>query len=437
MGFLTDIPTGFPGYTGRIPGSAATLPRILRDNGYSTFAVGKWHLAPRWEQSASGPFDHWPLGLGFERYYGFLGRRHEPVDARARARQRLRRAAGPARGRLPPHRGPRRPGQPARSSTSARPRRTSRSSSTSRPARCTPRTTRRASGSTATAARFDDGWEAWRERARSRGRSTAGIVPEGTVLPDAAAVGAGVGRRSSADERRLFARDDGGVRRLPQPHRRADRSAARLPRGDRRARRHARAAHLRQRHERRGRADRLVQRAPLHPRPAGRHRRDARPRSTSSAASASYTHYPWGWAWAGNTPLRLWKRYTWLGGVRTPLIAHWPSGITDGGAIRSQFCHAVDLMPTICDAIGIDVPERVDGVEQLAARRREPAADLHRRRRARRPRARSTSRCSGRGRSTTTGGRRRPTTSASSSASSRRRSRAATTSTTTTGRCST
>src|SRR3954465_12302813 len=72
MGFLTDIPVGFPGYNGRVPPSAAALPRILRDNGYSTYAVGKWHLAPRWEQSAAGPFGRWPLGLGFERYYGFL-----------------------------------------------------------------------------------------------------------------------------------------------------------------------------------------------------------------------------------------------------------------------------------------------------------------------------------------------------------------------------
>src|SRR5690606_16925057 len=45
----------------------------LRDEGYNTFAVGKWHLAPRWEEHASGPFDRWPLGMGFERYYGFIG----------------------------------------------------------------------------------------------------------------------------------------------------------------------------------------------------------------------------------------------------------------------------------------------------------------------------------------------------------------------------
>src|SRR6185503_3490438 len=55
MGFVSDTPIGFPGYDGRIPRTAATLPRLLRDVGYSTFAVGKWHLVPRWEQSASGP----------------------------------------------------------------------------------------------------------------------------------------------------------------------------------------------------------------------------------------------------------------------------------------------------------------------------------------------------------------------------------------------
>ncbi|MCZ7528337.1 MAG: sulfatase-like hydrolase/transferase [Acidimicrobiia bacterium] len=78
----------------------------------------------------------------------------------------------------------------------------------------------------------------------------------------------------------------------------------------------------------------------------------------------AYNHYPWGWAWAGNTPLRLWKRFTWLGGVRTPLIAHWPRGIEGRGAVRSQFCHAVDLMPTVLEATGVGAPATVDGVAQ-------------------------------------------------------------------------
>ena len=91
----------------------------------------------------------------------------------------------------------------------------------------------------------------------------------------------------------------------------------------------------------------------------------------------SYNHYPWGWAWAGNTPLRLWKRYTWLGGIRTPLIVHWPDGFAARGEVREQFVHAIDLMPTVLDACGIDAARH--------ARRRHATAD--RRRRASGPRS--------------------------------------------------
>ena len=79
----------------------------------------------------------------------------------------------------------------------------------------------------------------------------------------------------------------------------------------------------------------------------------------------SFNHYPWGWAWAGNTPLQLWKRYAWLGGVGTPLVVHWPGQLTGAGEVRPQFCHAVDLFATVLDAAGVPVPEVVDGVAQL------------------------------------------------------------------------
>ncbi|CPX73686.1 arylsulfatase AtsD_2 [Mycobacteroides abscessus] len=69
--------------------------------------------------------------------------------------------------------------------------------------------------------------------------------------------------------------------------------------------------------------------------------------------TAGYPHYAWGWAWAGNTPFRLWKRYAWLGGTRVPLIVHWPRGVGDRGAVRSQFAHAIDVMPTILEACGV------------------------------------------------------------------------------------
>lgn len=78
----------------------------------------------------------------------------------------------------------------------------------------------------------------------------------------------------------------------------------------------------------------------------------------------SYSHYALGWAWAGNAPFKLWKRYTWLGGTRTPLVVHWPAGIEARGEVRSQFCHASDIMPTVLDAVGVAVPDLVDGVPQ-------------------------------------------------------------------------
>ena len=73
MACITEGATGFPGSNGQIPIENGFLSEILRDQGYSTYAVGKWHLTPAHECSAAGPYDRWPLGRGFERFYGFLG----------------------------------------------------------------------------------------------------------------------------------------------------------------------------------------------------------------------------------------------------------------------------------------------------------------------------------------------------------------------------
>ena len=438
MGFLTDIPIGFPGYNGRIPRSAATLPRILRDAGYSTFAVGKWHLAPRWEQSASGPFDRWPLGLGFERYYGFLGGDTNQWTPELVRRQPLRRAAAsrPRTATTSPRTSPTAPSafvqdqQQATPGQAVLPLLRHR-----RHARAPPR--RRPSGSTGTAGSsttagrrgastlFARQLELGDRAGRHRAHRTAELGP---------AVGRARRRRAPA-----LRPPDGGVRRVPHPHRPPDRAARRVPRASSALLDDTLAAPaVRQRHERRGRPARLAQRAPVHPRPASTTSPTRSAASTTSAGSAPTTTTPGAGRGPGNTPLRLWKRYTWLGGVRTPLIVHWPERHRPArGEVRSQFCHAVDLMPTVLDAAGVAAP---DGRRRRSTSSRSTAPACCRRSPtpARRARARpSTSRCSAAARSTTTGGRRRPTTSASSSASSASSSRAATTSTTTAGACST
>ena len=360
MGFLTDIPTGFPGYDGRIPRSAGTLARILRDTGYNTFAVGKWHLAPRWEQSASGPFERWPLGLGFERYYGFLaGDTNQWTPELVNDNHFVEPPRAPAAGyhltedltdraiRYVQDQQQATPDKPfflyfATGAMHA-------------PHQAPSDWIDRYRG------HFDEGWEAFRDDVFSRQRQL-GVVPGDTTLTD---------RPSwvrpwdslSADEHRLFARQmEVFAGFLSHTDHQIGRLVASLgelgvlddtlfvllsdngtsaeggPTGSVNEHRFTHDL-LDDPEEQVARIDDL-------------------------GGFRAYNHYAWGWAWAGNTPLRLWKRYTWLGGVRTPLVVHWPARVASRGEIRPQFCHAVDLMPTILETAGIATPDVIDGVVQ-------------------------------------------------------------------------
>jgi arylsulfatase A-like enzyme len=364
MGFVADLPIGFPGYDGRIPRTAAGMPRLLRDAGYNTFAVGKWHLAPRWEQSASGPFDHWPLGLGFERYYGFLN-----GDTNQWAPDLVA-----DNGFIEPPRTPEE-GYHLTEDLADRAIRFIQDQQQATPGKpffCYLATGAVHAPHQAPAAyidayrgQFDDGWEAWRARTLAR-QVAVGIVPEGTALgerppwvPDWAGL--------PPDERRLYARfmevfagfvthTDAQIGRVLDFLRATDQLDDTLvllisdngtsgeggPTGSF--------------NEHRFTHDRVDDVA------------DTLARIDDLGGFRAYNHYPWGWAWAGNTPLRLWKRYAWLGGVRTPLIAHWPAGIdaAAAGQVRDQFAHAVDLLPTVLDAAGVAAPAVVDGVAQLS-----------------------------------------------------------------------
>ncbi len=361
MGFLTDIPISYPGYNARIPKSAATLARILRDSGYSTFAVGKWHLTPRNDRTASGPFDMWPLGLGFERYYGFLhGDSNQWAPTLVSDNHYVEPPARPEEGyhltedladtaiRLIRDQQHATAGKPfflyfATGAMHA-------------PHHVAPEWVEPYHGM------YDAGWERWREEVFER-QLASGVVPEGTTLTP----------RPSwvqewddlpGDQRRLFSRmqeifagflthTDHQVGRLVDflaEIGELDSTMILVLSDNGTSAEGGRVGSVNEHRFGFGVDEDLEENLA---------------RIDELGGFRTYNHYPWGWAWAGNTPFRLWKRYTWLGGTRTPLVLRCPAQVESKGAVRSPFCHAVDLMPTILDVCGLEAPGVVDGVDQL------------------------------------------------------------------------
>jgi arylsulfatase A-like enzyme len=362
VGMLPDLPMNFPGYTGRIPDEAGTLAQILRAEGYATFAVGKWHLTPRDQRSPSGPFENWPLGKGFEHYYGFLG-----GDANHWAPELVRDNCY-----VDP------PGTPDEGyhltedladETIARLRELRRNQperpflvwlalgATHAPHHVSPE------WSAAYAGRFDAGWDAWRRATLAR-QIELGIVEPGTVLPTPSdhvrdwddlapdhrrlyarmmEVYAGFLTHTDAQiERVLTALDELGERDNTIVLIVSDNGAS----GE--AGPHGSVSEFRFAQGRDEDVDLNLRQI------------------DELGGRRTYNHYPWGWAEAGNTPVRRFKRYTFEGGVRDPLVISWPTGLPTTGEIRHQYCHAVDVLPTLLDLIGIDAPERIGGVEQMS-----------------------------------------------------------------------
>ncbi len=360
MGFLADMPLGFPGYDGRIPPSAMPLPRVMRDAGYSTLAVGKWHLVPRGERSAAGPFDRWPSGYGFERYYGFLqGDTNHWAPNLVCDNHYIDPPATPEEGyhltedlvdqaiRVLTDQNHAAPAKPFFCYLGL--------GAMHAPHHVAPEWVEPYRG------RFDKGWERWRDEVFAR-QLDLGVVPAGTELPERPPWVDGWDDLS-ADEQRMHARQmevfagflthtDAQLGRLFEHLRTSgqlDNTIVLVLSDNGTSAEAGRSGTFNEHRFSSGMAETVEGNLALLDEWGG-HR--------------SYNHYSWGWAWAGNSPFRLWKRYAWLGGVRTPLIAHWPARIAARGEVRDAFCHVVDLAPTILDACGIVAPDVVDGVAQ-------------------------------------------------------------------------
>jgi arylsulfatase len=361
MGMLPDLATNFPGYSGRFPEGVGTLAQVLQRSGYATFCVGKWHLVPR-DERATGPYGMWPTSLGFDRYYGFLnGETNQWTPNLVRDTNHVEPPCSPEDGY---HLDADLADQAIaylRELRFAHPHRPFflwyASAAPHAPHQAPPEWIERFRG------RFDGGWDAWRAATLER-QHALGIVPPDAQLSERPPW-IEPWDEIDPERRRLYARMM-EVCAAYIAH--ADHHLGRL------------VDHL----ESTGELDQTIvvfvsdNGASGEGGPNGGYNQlrhyisdvpddidDELAHLEDLGGFRSNGHYPWGWALAANTPFRRWKRYTFEGGVRDPMIVVAP-GVTEAGGVRGQYCHAVDVAPTVLELCGLEFPDVLDGVPQMS-----------------------------------------------------------------------
>ncbi len=373
MACITEASDGFPGAAGRLPAECATIGQVLQENGFSTFWLGKNHNVPVNDIAAGASRSEWPLQKGFDRFYGFLGGEtnnwypdlvednkfidqpytpeqgyHLSKDLADQAIRMLRdqKQSNPSKpwfmwfcpgANHAPHHGPKEYADKYKG-------------------------------------KFDDGYEAYREWVLSR-MIERGILPKGTQLtpinpmPEDAANPADQVRpwnTLNAEEKKLFARmaevyagfseyTDAQVGRIIDHLEQtkqldntlifycADNGASGegSPNGS-----------VNENKLFNGYPDELSENLKY---------------LNLLGGPDTYNHYPTGWATAFSTPFQMFKRYSqYARGTCDPLVIHWPKGIKAKGEIRDQYHHVTDIVPTILDVVGLEMPKVYRGVEQWA-----------------------------------------------------------------------
>ena len=361
MGRVADLAVGFPGYWGKPPRENGYLSEILRQEGYATYAVGKWHLSPENETDMASSRATWPLARGFDRWYGFHGgETHQFVPALFHDNHSVRPPKSIEEGyhlsadladRAIEFVGD------LRAVDAERPFFLYLCTGACHSPHQAPKDwIDRYRGA------FDSGWDEWRDRTFAR-QLDMGVLPAGTALsprPPWVPAWADI----SDVERELAARfmecfagflsytdaqlgrvlsflEDVGdlddtVVILVSDNGASSEGGSQGSINDIRLE-NMDPASVREMHE----------------------------RIDEIGGPTTHNNYPWGWTMAGNTPFKRWKREVHEGGVADPCIVSWPARFGPaGGGIRHQFAHAIDILPSVLELVGIPAPSQIEGTAQ-------------------------------------------------------------------------
>jgi arylsulfatase len=357
---ITEVATGYDGYTGVLPKSCGTIGEVLWQNGYCTAWIGKNHNTPPWETSQAGPFDRWANGMGFEYFYGFNAgdmnhwnpvlyenrnlvpastdpNYHLTEDLADKSIAWVRKMKSIA------------PDKPfflyvAPGATHA-------------PHHAPKEWIEKFKG------KFDGGWDAYRVETLAR-QKQLGVVPENTKLTERSH-GLPAWDSLNADQKRLYARMMevfaaygahcdyhmgriiDAVKQLPD----ADNTMIIYIAGDNGSSAEG------------GIEGSLCENMFFNGFPEKW--QDNLKAIDELGGPKHFNHFPAAWAHAMNTPFQWTKQVaSHFGGTRNPMIISWPAKIKDQGGLRSQFIHTIDVVPTIYDVCGITAPAVLNGIEQ-------------------------------------------------------------------------
>ena len=359
VGMLTPAAKDFPGYDTRMPFEKATIAEILRENGYNTFAIGKWHLTPVAENSQAGPFNRWPTGRGFDHFYGFLPGATDQwhpelwedqtrLDIEPNTTHLNQLLADKAIKYIANQKSAA-PDKPffLYLATGA----------THSPHQVAKEWIDKYKG------KFDFGWDKYRESVLER-QKKLGVIPANAILPPRNP-GVKAWDSLSAKEKQAFAHfmevyaafysytdhEIGRIVNYLDQIDQLDNTLIVLVLGDNGASKGGTQT---------GTVNEAINQL------KGEAKIDAILKSRDIIGTdESNTDYPVGWAMAANTPFKYWKTdANSEGGTHSPLIIYYPKVIKDKGSVRNQYGHVIDILPTTLELVHGQIPEVINGYRQ-------------------------------------------------------------------------